>query len=314
MARSLKNTAASVHQFLLNEAKKTSRPFNELLQHYAIERFIYRLSKSSHSDRFILKGALMFSVWCGPASRPTMDVDLLGRIDNSLDVVISIIKDIVGLDVEADGMSFNSETVTAVRILEDAEYKGVRVRVQGNLGNARVSLQIDIGFGDVIVPGPDKVVYPVLLGFPPPELYGYSMESTIAEKFQAMAKRGSLNSRMKDFYDIWMLSHTFNFQGELLAEAIKKTFENRNTPISINQAVFDPEFINDRDKKVQWKGFISKSKIKNAPESFDDVFADIRVFLGPLVNSLVEGRVFKGVWNTPGPWRLFKGNRGGRPN
>lgn len=150
MARNIKNTAASVHQRLLNKAKESSRPFNELLQHFAIERFIYRLSKSPHADRFILKGALMFSAWSGPASRPTMDIDLLGRIDNSLDVIAAAMKDACRMDVEADGMSFNAETVTAARITEDAEYEGVRVRLQGDLGNARVSLQIDIGFGDVV--------------------------------------------------------------------------------------------------------------------------------------------------------------------
>jgi hypothetical protein len=180
MAGNIKNTAASVHQRLLNMAKESFRPFNELLQHFAIERFIYRLSKSPHADGFILKGALMFSVWSGPGTRPTMDIDLLGRIDNSLEMVAAAMKDACAVDVEADGMSFNGETVTAARITEGAEYEGVRVRVQGGLGNARVSLQIDIGFGDVIVPGPRKVVFPVLLDFPAPELNGYTMESTIA--------------------------------------------------------------------------------------------------------------------------------------
>ena len=155
-----------MHQRLLNKAKESSRPFNELLQRFAIERFIYRLSKSPHADRFILKGALMFSAWSGSGSRPTMDIDLLGRIDNSLDAIAAAMKDACGMVVEADGMFFDAETVTAARITEDAEYEGVRVRVQGGLGNARVSLQIDIGFGDVIVPGPSKVAYPALLDFP----------------------------------------------------------------------------------------------------------------------------------------------------
>ena len=242
MAKSIKNIAASVHQRLLNKAKESSRPFNELLQHFAIERFIYRLSKSPHADRFILKGALMFSAWCGPVSRPTMDIDLLGKIDNRLEVIIAAIKDACLMDVEADGISFNAETVEAVRITEDAEYEGVRVRVHGSLGNARVTLQVDIGFGDVIVPSPSKVAYPAILDFPAPELKGYTMESTIAEKFQAMVKLGVLNSRMKDFYDIWILSRTFDFKGEILAEALEKTFENRNTPITLNAAIFDPSF------------------------------------------------------------------------
>ncbi len=303
MAKSIKNIAASVHQRLLNKAKQSSRPFNELLQHFANERFIYRLSKSPHADRFILKGALMFSAWSGPASRPTMDIDLLGRIDNSLEVIVAAMKDACRMDVKADGMYFNPKMVTAGRITEDAEYEGVRVRVQGGLGNARVSLQIDIGFGDVIVPVPSKVAYPALLDFPAPELKGYTMESTIAEKFQAMVKLGVLNSQMKDFYDIWMLSRTFDFRGEMLAEAVEKTFENRNTPITVDPAVFDPSFGKDGDKKVQWQGFIRKAKLANAPGAFEDVVAAVKVFLEPLVASLVKLRAFRSNWNPPGPWR-----------
>ena len=196
--------AASVHQRLLNKARESSRTFNELLQHFAIERFIYRLSKSPHADRFVLKGALMLWAWSGPMSRPTMDIDLLGTIENSLEVITAIMKNVCVMAVEMDGLFFNASTVTAARITEDADYKGVRIRLLGNLGNARVSLQIDIGFGDVIIPGHCKVAYPSLLDFPSPELNGYTMESTIAEKFQAMVKLGTLNSRMKDFYDIYI--------------------------------------------------------------------------------------------------------------
>jgi predicted nucleotidyltransferase component of viral defense system len=303
MAKSFKNITASVHQRLLNKAKESSRPFNELLQYFAIERFIYRLSKSPYADRFILKGALMFSAWCGPASRPTMDIDVLGKIDNRLEVITAAIKDVCLMDVEADGIFFNAETVEAVRITEDAEYEGVRVRVHGNLGNARFTLQIDIGFGDVIVPSPSTVSYPAILDFPAPELKGYTMESTIAEKFQAMVKLGVLNSRMKDFYDIWILSHTFDFEGEVLAEAIEKTFENRNTPITLKAAIFDPSFGKDGDKNVQWQGFIRKTKLINAPESFEEVIAVVKLFLKPLAASFGERRAFNSIWTAPGPWR-----------
>jgi len=303
MVRNIKDTAASVHQRLLNKARENSRPFNELLQHFAIERFIYRLSKSPHADRFILKGALMFSAWIGLGSRPTMDIDLLGKIDNSLEVIVPAMKDTCDMDVETDGISFNPETVTAARITEDTEYEGVRVRVEGYLGNARVSLQIDVGFGDVIVPGPSKVVYPVLLDFPAPEMNGYTMESTIAEKFQAMVKLGVLNSRMKDFYDIWMLSRTFDFKGEILAEAVEKTFENRKTPITINPTALDPSFAKDGDKKAQWQGFIRKAKLADAPEAFEDIIEAIKMFIHPLVVSLMQERPFRSVWTAPGPWQ-----------
>ena len=303
MAKSVKNIAASVHQRLLNKAKESSRPFNELLQYFAIERFIYRLSKSSHADKFILKGALMFSAWCGPASRPTMDIDLLGKIDNRLDVITAAIKNACLLDVEADGISFKAETVEAVRITEDAEYEGVRVRVNGSLGNSQVFIQIDIGFGDVIVPSPKTIAYPAILDFPAPELKGYTMESTIAEKFQAMVKLGVLNSRMKDFYDIWILSRTFDFKGEILAEAVEKTFENRNTPVNLKAPIFDPSFGRDGDKKVQWQGFIRKTKLINALESFEEVIGAVKLFLEPLAASIVERRAFNSKWTAPGPWR-----------
>ena len=303
MAKNVKNIAASVHQRLLNKAKESSRPFNELLQYFAIERFIYRLSKSPYADRFILKGALMLSVWCGPASRPTMDIDLLGKIDNRLEVISAAIKDACLMDVEADGISFNAETVEAVRITEDAEYEGVRIRVHGSLGNARVSVQIDIGFGDVIIPNPRTVSYPAILDFPAPELKGYTMESTIAEKFQAMVKLGVLNSRMKDFYDIWVLSRTFDFKGKILAEAVEKTFEKRNTPVNMNTAIFDPSFGKDGNKNVQWQGFIRKTKLINAPKSFEQVIAVVTLFLEPLAASIVERRAFNSTWPAPGPWR-----------
>jgi hypothetical protein len=303
MARNITNLIASVHQRLLNKAKETSRPFNELLQRFAIERFIYRLSKSSHADEFVLKGAAMLSIWSGPATRPTMDIDLLGNMDNSPEIILAAMKDACELRVDADGMFFDAETATADRISETAMYEGVRVRLRGNLGNARVALQIDIGFGEVIVPRPRKVTYPALLDFPPPQLNGYTMESMIAEKVHAMVKLGILNSRMKDFYDIWMLSHAFDFRGELLAEAIAKTFENRNTPLTPTPAFFDPAFAQDGDKRAQWQGFIKKIGLADAPDAFEDIIAAIKVFLEPIAVALVEQGAFHGTWTAPGPWQ-----------
>lgn len=298
-----RNTAASVHQRLLNKARESSRPFNEILQHYAIERFIYRLSKSPHAEKFILKGALMFSAWSGLGSRPTMDIDLLGRIDSSLDVIADVMREACVVAVEADGMTFNGETVTTARITEDAEYEGVRARIQGGLGSARVHIQVDIGFGDVVVPGPTEVIYPSLLGFLSPVLRGYSMESAIAEKFQAMVKLGVLNSRMKDFYDIWVLSQSFDLDGGQLSQAIRRTFENRNTPLPATPTVFEPSFAQEKGKQVQWQAFIRKAQLAGAPEDFETVAAAIRVFLGPVVVALAEGRAFRAEWKAHGPWR-----------
>jgi len=297
-----RNISASVHQRLLRKARESARPFNELLQYFTIERFIYRLSKSRYADRFILKGALMFSAWSGPTSRPTMDIDLLGKIDNSLEVIGAVMQDTCKMDVAADGMTFNAETVTTTKITEDAEYEGVRVRIQGSLGNAQVSLQIDIGFGDVIVPGPSKVSYPALLDFPAPELNGYTMESTIAEKFQIMVKLGVLNSRMKDFYDIWMLSRMFDFRGETLAEAIKATFEQRRTRLDAVPVLFRA-VQEDEGKQIQWMGFIKKAKLNEAPESFEEVVDRVADFLSPPAGALADKESFRQAWKAPGPWQ-----------
>jgi hypothetical protein len=155
----------------------------------------------------------------------------------------------------------------------------------------------------VVIPGPGKVKYPVLLDFPPPELHGYTMESTIAEKFQAMVKLGLLNSRMKDFYDIWLLSRMFDFSGETLIEAIEKTFEKRKTPLINEPTVFNLTFMKDDTKQAQWKGFIEKAKLTDAPLSFEDVVAGIKDFLQPIIDSIINNRTFQSFWAAAGPWR-----------
>lgn len=200
------NLPASVHQRLLNRAKRDYRPFNELLQYYAMERFLYRLAQSPHANRFILKGALMMRAWRSPESRPTMDIDLLEKTNNEEVSILAQIRDVLDVEVVPDGMTFNPASIYAERITEDADYEGIRIRFLGALGSARVNLQIDIGFGDVVFPGPETIELPTMLDFPGPRLWCYSRESTIAEKFEAMVKLGELNSRMKDFYDIWSLS------------------------------------------------------------------------------------------------------------
>ena len=304
MAGKAKNIAASVHQRLLNKARECSRPFNEILQHFAIERFIYRLSKSPHGDRFVLKGALMFLAWTGSMSRPTMDIDLLGKIENSIDLVVAVFKDACEMEVENDGIAFHKDTVTATRITEDADYKGIRVLLRGNLSSIQLFLQIDIGFGDVIIPKSGKVKYPVLLDFSQPELNGYTMESTVAEKFQAMVKLGLLNSRMKDFYDIWFLSRRFDFKGETLIEAIEQTFEKRKTLLNKEPTIFNPTFMKDDTKQTQWQGFIKKTKLTDAPTSFEDVAGGIKIFLQPIVVSMINQQTFRLFWAAPGPWHI----------
>ena len=211
-----KNIPASIRQRLLNKSRAEHRPLNELLQYYAIERFLYRLSKSAHADRFILKGALMLRVWNSPEIRPTMDIDMLGRTANDEAGIIRQIKEILDVVAEPDGIIFNPESIQSERITEDSDYEGIRITFMGELDSAEIHMQIDIGFGDIVFPDPELLSIPTLLDLPEPKLLCYSMESAIAEKFEAMVKLGVLNSRMKDFYDIWLLSRRFDFEGAKL--------------------------------------------------------------------------------------------------
>ena len=191
MTRHVVNLAASVHQRLLNTAKATSRPFNDVLQRYVIERFLYRLSKGRHSSSFVLKGALLLPVWSGPGSRPTKDIDLLGTIENSVEVIAGAMEEACEVDVEPDGLSFDAGSVEAARIAEDAEYSGVRVTLWAALGKARAKLQVDVGIGDAPFPAPDKIEYPTLLDFPAPQLRGYAIESTIRREVPGNGRSGS---------------------------------------------------------------------------------------------------------------------------
>jgi len=298
----LKNLAASVHQRLLNKARESGRPFNELLQYYALERFLYRLSRTRHGDKFVLKGPLMFVVWRAPTTRPTKDIDLLGRIRNDAEMIRAVFSDVCRQDVEPDGLTFDAESVQTTEIAEDADYEGVRVRLRGHMGNTRLSLQVDIGFGDAVSPAAKVIEYPTILESPAPRLHGYSRESTIAEKLHAMVQLESLNSRMKDFFDIWFLSRRFDFDGRALAEAIKATFGSRDEEVPALPLAFTPSFGDDPVKSVQWKAFVRKSRLDGAPQLFSDVVAGIAAFLGPVTLALSNGRAFDRAWKAGGPW------------
>lgn len=227
------NLPASVHQRLLTLSQQRGEEFNRLLTLYAIERLLYRLTQSSYADRFVLKGALLFLVWAIPGPRPTRDLDLLGFGDNSATTLIHIFQTICTLPVSADGLAFDAQSIRVLEIREDQEYQGQRVELVAHLGRARIPLQIDIGFGDLVSPPPREADYPALLEFPSPRLRIYSMESVIAEKLHAMVILNLTNSRMKDFYDLWTLSRLFSFTSQTLAQAIQSTFARRQTPIPI---------------------------------------------------------------------------------
>jgi predicted nucleotidyltransferase component of viral defense system len=302
MPRLVSNVAASLHQRLLNKAQETKRPFNELLQYFAMERFLYRLSESPHAEKFVMKGALMFVVWHAPASRPTMDIDLLGITDNDVGAIVRMVKAVCRQGVEPDGLIFDPDSVEGQRIAEDANYEGVRVRFRGNLGTARITMQLDIGFGDVVTPSPEVTEYPTLLALPAPRLRAYSRESAVAEKFEAMVKLDVVNSRMKDFYDVWLLARQFDFDGPMLAEAIAQTFSRRGTAIPADPAALMRRVARYAGKEAQWQGFIRRSRLEGVPGDFTAIVGAIAIFLAPISEALTANRHFRGTWKARGPW------------
>jgi predicted nucleotidyltransferase component of viral defense system len=297
---------ASIHDRLLNKARAEHRPFQELLQYYAMERFLYRLSQSPYRNQFVLKGGLMLRLWQASFARPTLDIDLLGQIENQEEPVLRALRQVCDADVEADGLSFDPGSMKAQRITEDAHYHGLRIRLQGHLGPSRVLLQIDIGFGDTVLPAPETVTYPTLLDLPAPLLMGYSKESTVAEKLEAMVSLGMLNSRMKDYYDIWFLSQHFDFDGKQVSAAIQSTFDHRGTALSADLLVLSPRFADDSSKITLWKAFRNRTRLDDAPEDLDNVLKDLRAFLLPVLTHIDKEQPFHQHWIASSPWRATK--------
>lgn len=297
---SVRNLPASVHQRLLNRARAEGRPFNELLQHYAMERFLYRLSQSRFAGRFVLKGALLLRVWEAPVGRPTLDIDLLGRMDNEVDAVAEVMREVIQVPVEPDGVVFDVGSLAAGRIAEQAEYHGTRVRFQGRLGMARVRMQVDVGFGDPVHPAAKEEVFPTLLDAPAPVLWCYSRESVVAEKVEAMVRHGALNTRMKDFYDVWLLARAFAFDGPTLAEAVRRTFASRETVVSLPLVALSDGF--SASKGVQWRAFLKRADIEHVPDALKEVVDAIRGFVEPVLASVAEGTEFEARWDPSGPW------------
>lgn len=274
------NMAHSVHDRLLDLAKKRGRPFNELLQYYAMERFLYRLSTSAANSRFVLKGALLMTARASLPFRPTRDIDLLGQGDNSEPVIGALLREVCRKAVPDDGLRFDADSVTTERIKEDADYPGIRVKFDGFLGPARLAMQVDIGFGDQITPAPQEIDYPVLLDFPAPRLRAYPLETAVAEKLQAMVYLGELNTRMKDFFDVWMLCRHTDLTPENLQSAITRTFATRHTAIPDAPVCFSPTFA--AAKQVQWEALLRRFPSHSAPTQLAEVVRDISVMVLPI--------------------------------
>ncbi|HSU53024.1 MAG TPA: nucleotidyl transferase AbiEii/AbiGii toxin family protein [Candidatus Dormibacteraeota bacterium] len=293
-----RNIAASHRAKLLNLAQERGEGFQFFLGRWVSERFLFRLGRSAHRDQFILKGAMMFVAWDGKLHRPTQDVDLLGYGNPELAEVARRIREICAEAVD-DGIVFDLEAIRSEKIREDAEYEGVRVRVPASLDGARVLLQVDIGFGDLVEPPAAQLTFPVLLPLDPPIVRGYSPETVIAEKFQAMVVLGIGDSRMKDFFDLWTLARTHNFRLYPLHRSVRQTFERRRTPFPTAAPVaLTDVFLLDENKQTQWKGFGNRSGLELP--TLRAVGAVIEEFVRPIL--MVEDGPDL-VWTAPGPWR-----------
>ena len=296
-----RNVAASVRARLLNRARETGQDFNLILIRYALERLLYRLSISAYADQFLLKGALLFDLWFDIPHRPTRDADFLGLGSTELPDLETIFRNICTVDAE-DGMTFRPDTVQAAEIRKEANYAGIRVTLLGLIDGARCPVQIDIGFGDAVTPGPEEVQYPVMLpDFQAPRLRVYPRYTVVAEKLEAITALGIANSRMKDLFDLWILSRHTEFNGDILRRAIRATFVRRKTtlPADIPFGLTD-EFAQDTQKQTQWQAFLGKNRLEAL--ELEMIMAALRDFLLPPIAAANADNRFPQFWSAGGPW------------
>ena len=295
-----KNIGVSVRDRLTQRARERRENAQLLMTRYAIERVLYRLSVSPYRDRFVLKGAMLFSLWAPVPYRATGDLDLLGFGENAPAAIAAIFVEILATQVEDDGVIFRPETLSAAPAREQDEYAGVRLDFVAELAGARLPMHVDVGYGDVITPEPVDIEYPALLGQPAPHLRAYPPETVVAEKFQTMVALDMLNSRMKDFFDLWAIAGAFAFEGEVLARAIQTTFERRETPLPIETPLaLTAGFA---DAKVQWVAFLRRTEIALAPEPLPEIQARIAELVMPPMIATTEAAPFNARWAPGGPW------------
>lgn len=303
------NLSASIRQRLLNLSRERHEDYSLVLMRYGLERLLYRLSRSRHAENFVLKGAMLFTAWTEKMHRPTKDLDLLGYGNSSGENMMALFQEICQVDVEPDGLVFDTGTVQVEEIREDQEYEGQRVRLTARLGNARIPVQIDVAFGDVITPKATIIEYPTLLNMPSPHIRSYPKEAVVSEKLQAMVALGMPNSRMKDFYDIWIISREFPFDGSTLTRAIRETFQRRKTPIPKTVPLaLSNEFFTDPDKRTQWMAFLKRTRLAEQFIEFSQVINELNRFLIPPLQAAASGESFSQWWKEGGPWSASEGS------
>jgi predicted nucleotidyltransferase component of viral defense system len=280
-----KNLSESIYYRLKNIAFTKKRPTQEILKYYAMERFLYRMSVSQYKKSFFLKGGLMLLVWDPTTHRPTIDIDLLARANNSIENISQILKNICSQPVPQDGIEFNSSDIIVKESQIETEYTGLSARFSAFLHTAKLPLRIDIGFSDKIYPKPANINYPTLLDFPSPELQGYTPETLIAEKVHAMIKLGLANSRMKDFYDIWTIVNQFQIKTETITPIIREVFNNRKTTVKEFPKAFSKDFYNSPKILEQWNSFLKD--IGHEEIKFEKVIFEIRDFFLPILKNYI---------------------------
>lgn len=307
MKKPARGVAVSVRTKLLALAKERGEDFQLVLLRYVNERLLYRLGISPHARNFVLKGAALFTVWSGKPHRATRDLDLLGYGDSSESHVRKVITDVASMKTEDDGVAFDAGSVDVRAIREENEYGGLRATLKAQVAEAIVRVQVDVGFGDVVTPEAVEIDFPTLLSFPAPRLRAYPRETVVAEKLEAMVQLGLANSRMKDFYDLAVLSQRFEFDGDLLRTAVRATFDRRGTPLPEDVPVaLTPEFSGDAAKIQQWSGFVSKTGMADA-EDLSTVISRVARFVAEPLERARSSQRWLATWPRGGPWVASRG-------
>ena len=298
-----KNIVASVQARLVERSRESGVEHQLTLARFGGERLLYRLSKSTYADRFILKGAALLLMWLAEPIRPTKDVDLLGFGDNSAEVLTRVFVELCAVESPDDGLTFLPESVQVEAIREDQEYGGMRVTLMAMLGKVRIPLQVDVGTGDAVVPPPEVLDYPGLLDLPRARLRAYRPETSIAEKAEAMVRLALANSPMKYFFDIHRLADTRTFDGETLRLALAATFARRGIAIPAERPLaLTSEFADDAQKRIQWAAFVRRARRPELAE-LSPIIAALDRFLWPVLQAAARGEPWPRVWSNGGPWR-----------
>lgn len=299
--RELRNIPASVRARLLSEARASGDSFDQVLQYFAIERFLYRLSKSDWSERFIVKGAIMLRAWGTPLGRPTRDIDFLGQVDNSPEAVLRVVRECLAIEYPDDGIVFDRE-LEADAINTGRDYPGLRVVLRGNLDGATFKLQLDIGIDDAVVPDPVWIDYPTLLDLAAPWILVYQPTTALAEKYETIVDKDVDNSRLRDYYDIWLVSESRTILGSELAAAIAATFAHRGTPLTAQiPAGLTEIFYEDPDARSRWRSLLMTKRI-DAPEDLAAVCDAIAAFIVPPAIAAASGVPFTSQWDPSTGW------------